>query len=103
MKWRARGVFSVGEKRTPGGTLSFVAKKTGQRLTVPLAKVLVDYLTELPATDSPNAPVFPKLSTKTASKLSEGFRSVLAEAGLAEPVKNIPPARDGTPRAKSAS
>lgn len=68
------------------GTLSFVAKKTGQRLSVPLAKALVDYLTELPATDSPDAPVFPKLSTKSASKLSEGFRSVLADAGLAEPV-----------------
>src|SRR5262249_34871160 len=35
--------------------------------------------------DSPDAPIFPKLSTKSASKLSEGFRSVLADAGLAEP------------------
>ena len=67
------------------GTLSFVAKKTGQRLSVPLAKALVDFLSELPATDSPDAPIFPKLSTKSASKLSEGFRSVLADAGLAEP------------------
>jgi integrase len=67
------------------GTLTFVAKKTGQRLSVPLAKALVDYLSELPATDSPDAPIFPKLSTKSASKLSEGFRSVLADAGLAEP------------------
>ena len=68
------------------GTLSFVAKKTGQRLSVPLAKALVDYFTELPATDSPDAPIFPKLATKSASKLSEGFRSVLADTGLAEPV-----------------
>jgi integrase len=67
------------------GTLSFVAKKTGQRLAVPLAKAFVDFLTELPATDSPDAPIFPKLSTKSASKLSEGFRTVLADAGLAEP------------------
>ncbi len=66
------------------GTLSFVAKKTSQRLSVPLAKALVDYLSELPASDSPDASIFPKLSTKSASKLSEGFRTVLADAGLAE-------------------
>ena len=67
------------------GTLSFVAKKTGGRLSVPLAKPLADYLTDLPATDSPDAPIFPKLATKSASTLSEAFRSVLADAGLAEP------------------
>ena len=66
------------------GTLSFVAKKTGQRLSIPLAKALVDYLTELPATDSADAPIFPKLSNKSASRLSEGFRYVLSDAGLAE-------------------
>jgi integrase len=69
----------------PNERLAFVAKKTGQRLSVPLAKPLADYLAELPASDSPDAQVFPKLSTKSASKLSEGFRSVLADAGLAEP------------------
>jgi len=67
------------------GTISFVAKKTGSRLTIPMAKPLVDFLAELPAPDSPDAPIFPKLSTKSASKLSEGFRSVLADTGLAEP------------------
>lgn len=67
------------------GTLSFVAKKTGQRLSVPLAKPLADYFSELSAGDSPDAAIFPKLSTRSASKLSEGFRSVLADAGLAEP------------------
>lgn len=67
------------------GTISFVAKKTGSRLTIPMAKPLVDFLADLTAPDSPDAPIFPKLSTKSASKLSEGFRSVLADAGLAEP------------------
>ena len=67
------------------GTLSFVAKKTSQRLSLPLAKPLADYLAELPAADAPDAPIFPKLSTKSSARLSEGFRSVLADAGLAEP------------------
>ena len=65
-------------------TISFVAKKTGGRLAIPMAKVLVDFFTTLSAGDSPDAPIFPKLSKKSASKLSEGFRSVLADAGLAE-------------------
>ncbi|MEO6787750.1 MAG: tyrosine-type recombinase/integrase [Chthoniobacteraceae bacterium] len=68
-----------------GERISFVAKKTGSRLSVPMAKPLVDFLSELPASDSPDAPIFAKLSAKNASKLSEGFRSVLADAGLAEP------------------
>ena len=67
------------------GTISFIAKKTGSRLTIPMAQPLVDFLAELPAPDSPDAPIFPTLSTKSASKLSEGFRSVLADTGLAEP------------------
>lgn len=66
-------------------TISFVAKKTGGRLAIPMAKPLVDFFTTLSAADSPDAPIFPKLSKKSASKLSEGFRSVLADAGLAEP------------------
>jgi integrase len=65
-------------------TVSFVAKKTGGRLAIPMAKPLVDFFTTLSAGDSPDAPIFPKLSKKSASKLSEGFRSVLADAGLAE-------------------
>jgi len=66
-------------------TISFVAKKTGSRLSIPMASPLVDFFTALPAPEAPDAPIFPKLSTKSASKLSEGFRSVLADAGLAEP------------------
>ena len=66
-------------------TVSFVAKKTGGRLAIPMAEPLVDFFTTLTAADSPDAPIFTKLSKKSASKLSEGFRSVLADAGLAEP------------------
>lgn len=67
------------------GTLSFVVKKTGQRQCNPLAKPLANYFAELPAPDAPDAPIFPKLATKSSARLSEGFRSVLADAGLAEP------------------
>ena len=67
------------------GTLSFVARKTGSRVSVPMARPLADNLESLPAPDSPDAPVFPRLSKKTVSKLSEGFRSVLADCGLATP------------------
>ena len=75
LTWRAVDLIA--------GTLSFVAKKTDSRVSIPLAKPLADYLTELPAPDSPDAPVFPALHKKKASTLSGGFRSVLADAGLA--------------------
>jgi integrase len=74
-----RGADLVNER------LSFVAKKTGRRMSVPLAKPLVDYLTEQPTPDDPNALLFPTLGSKRTSNLSEGFRAVLADAGLATP------------------
>ena len=46
----------------------------------------MNYLSGLHAPDDPDSPIFSKLSTKSASKLSEGFRSVLADAGLAKPL-----------------
>ncbi len=67
------------------GTISFVAKKTGRRLTIPVAQPVADFLSSLPAPDMPDDPIFPKLSSKSTSRLSEGFRSILADAGLAEP------------------
>jgi integrase len=65
--------------------VSFIAKKTERRMSLPLAQALVGYLSNLPATDDPDAAIFPKLSAKTDTRLSEGFRSVLADAGLAKP------------------
>ena len=70
------------------GTLNFTAKKTGGRLSVPLAKPLADYLENISTSDDPSASLFPMLSKKTTSKLSEGFRFVLADAGLATPPKH---------------
>jgi integrase len=65
-------------------TVAFVAKKTGKRMLVPLAKPLAEHLASLPSTDDPNAPVFPSLAKLRVSQLSDGFRSVLVDAGLAE-------------------
>jgi integrase len=65
-------------------TLAFVAKKTGKRVLVPLAKPLSDFLASLPSSDSPDAALFPSLATLKVSQLSDGFRDVLVSAGMAE-------------------
>jgi integrase len=81
------------------GTLSFVVGKTGSRLSVPMARPLADYLTGLSAPDSPDAPLFPRLSKQRASALSKGFRLVLADAGLAA----APPDHHGTGKGRDAA
>jgi integrase len=68
----------------PKQEVAFVARKTGKRLVLPLAKPLVEYLTGLPSADDPDAPLFPSLTSKTTSQLSDGFRLVLVSAGLAK-------------------
>jgi integrase len=66
-------------------TLAFVAKKTGKRVLVPLAKPLADHLATLPSNDDPSTPLFPRLAKLTVSHLSDGFRCVLVDAGMADP------------------
>jgi integrase len=66
-------------------TVAFVAKKTGKRMLVPLAKPLSEFLASLPSSDDPNAPLFPSLAKLKVSQLSDGFRDVLVSAGMAEP------------------
>jgi integrase len=47
---------------------------------------LTDYLASLPASDSPNAYIFPRAaSAKRTSTLSNQFREILVDAGLVEP------------------
>jgi integrase len=66
--------------------ISFTAKKTGRRILLPLVPQLVDYFSALPASDNPNAPIFPRSAAiKSTSTLSNQFRDILVEAGLAEP------------------
>ena len=78
--------------------VNFVAKKTGKRMEVPLAKPLAEHLASLPSTDDPNTPLFPSLAKLRVSQLSDGFRNVLVSAGLAEVrEKNRPLDKDGKP------
>jgi integrase len=66
--------------------IAFTAKKTGRRIVLPLLKPLVDYLSELPANDDPNAYIFPHSATvEYTASLSNQFREILVEAGLVEP------------------
>lgn len=77
-----------GQVDLPKGLVSFVTEKTGKRLQIPLAKPLQDYFEELPSADDGAAYVFPK-TAKAAEKrvgtVSNRFRDLLVEAGLAEP------------------
>ncbi|HEY2627104.1 MAG TPA: site-specific integrase [Candidatus Udaeobacter sp.] len=68
------------------GEIAFTARKTGRRIVLPLVQPLSDYLSSLPASDNPNASIFPRAaSAKRTGSLSNQFREILADAGLVEP------------------
>jgi len=68
------------------GEIAFTTRKTGRRIVLPLVQPLVDYLSALPASDNPNAFIFPRAaSAKRTGSLSNQFREILADAGLLEP------------------
>jgi integrase len=68
------------------GEVAFSTRKTGRRIVLPLMQPLVDYLSALPASDNPNAFIFPRAgSAKRTSTLSNRFRDILVDAGLVEP------------------
>ena len=78
LTWRAVNLES--------GEIAFTAKKTGRRIILPLVQPLSDYLSALPASDNPNAFIFPNSAAhKRTTSLSNQFRQILVEAGLAEP------------------
>jgi len=65
--------------------IAFTAKKTGRRIVLPLVQPLVDYLASLPSSDNPNAHIFPNAAKhKRTGRLSNQFRDILVDAGLAE-------------------
>src|SRR6266566_3551488 len=79
LTWRAVN-FETGE-------IAFTAHKTGRRIVLPLVQPLVDYLSALPASDNPNAHIFPNsASAKRTASLSNQFREILVEAGLVQPL-----------------
>ena len=66
--------------------IAFTAKKTGRRIVLPLVQPLSDHLSALPASDNPNAFIFPNSAAhKRTTSLSNQFREILVEAGLCEP------------------
>lgn len=72
---------------TQKGLWNFSTSKTERYQEIPLAKPLLDYLTALPASDDPEAPVFPhafKLVLKDGDvgRVSQEFYDILFAAGL---------------------
>jgi integrase len=68
------------------GELAFSTRKTGRRIVLPLVQPLADYLASLPASDNPNAFIFPRAaSAKRTASLSNQFRDILVAAGLVDP------------------
>jgi integrase len=78
LTWRAVNLES--------GEIAFTARKTGRRLVLPLIQPVNDYLSALPASDDPDAFIFPRAAgAKRTGSLSNQFRELLASAGLIEP------------------
>jgi integrase len=68
------------------GEVAFSTRKTGRRIVLPLVQPLADYLASIPASDNPNAFIFPSAaSAKRTASLSNQFRDILVAAGLVEP------------------
>src|SRR5258708_7132568 len=66
-------------------TITFVQGKTGSSVQIPIHQDLYEYLLELPRSDRPKKPVFPKLFDKPGagkSGLSMAFKRVMERAGI---------------------
>jgi integrase len=69
--------------------LRLVTRKTGKRLTIPLAQPLREHIEALGASDSPEAPLHPRAFEAVSKKgravsVSNAFVELLAQAGLRE-------------------
>src|SRR4029077_2354306 len=79
LTWRAVDLDS--------GEIAFTTRKTGRRIVLPLVQPLTDYLASLPASDKPNAFIFPHAaSARRTASLSNQFRNILVAAALVEPL-----------------
>jgi integrase len=68
------------------GEIAFTARKTGRRVVLPVVQPLSDYLASLPASDNPDAFIFPRAASATRTgTLSNQFREILVSAGLVAP------------------
>jgi integrase len=71
--------------------IRFNTRKTGRRMSVPIAAPLRDHLLSLGGLDSPKAPIHPKaynliVEQGRSNTLSKQFIDLLAQVGLREPV-----------------
>ena len=74
------------------GEIAFVTSKTGRQQIIPIATMLREYIeSELPISDDPKGPLFPKAFSTIAGQfdrvgtLSNQFHDVMVEAGLVSP------------------
>jgi hypothetical protein len=82
-------LVNVGQRRPYSRRASIVTRKTGKRLTIPLAQPLREHIESLPASDSPEAPLHPRAFEAVNNKgravsVSNAFVGLLAQAGLRE-------------------
>jgi integrase len=83
--------------------IAFTARKTRRRIVLPLVQQLTDYLITLPASDNPDAYIFPNAAKhKRTASLSNQFRDILADAGLVEPRRHEA-TKNGRAHAREAS
>ena len=50
------------------GEIAFTTRKTGRRIVLPLVQPLTDYLASLPASDNPDAFIFPNAASAQAHR-----------------------------------
>ncbi|MDD2708088.1 MAG: tyrosine-type recombinase/integrase [Verrucomicrobiae bacterium] len=79
-------------------TVSFLTRKTGRRMIIPMAMPLEQHLRSLPVPADATEPIFPKFATARTGTVSTLFHDrVLAPAGLA-PVRSHHKGADGDGR-----
>jgi integrase len=80
--------------------IAFTTRKTGRRILLPLVQPLLDYFATRKGTHDANAPIFPRAAKhKRTASLSNQFREILVEAGLAAP---LPRGHASTGKGRSA-
>jgi len=81
--------------------IALTTRKTRRRIVLPLVQPLADYLASLPASDKPNAFIFPHAANaKRTASLSNQFREILVEAGL---VQRLPRGHKSTGKGRNHS
>src|SRR5215471_3335350 len=67
------------------GEIAFTARKTGRRIVLPLLQPLTDYLSALPASDDPNAYIFPRAASAISfHSLRHSAVTLLKAAGVSD-------------------